>query len=103
MPCYATGTALNNVTPAHAGTLVAALMFVAIIPSATFAGVIAAATVEALLRGRGLVVIYLFLRVSGSFEQKFGFVSHHPWAVVLAVVGGAAIAAVGVGVARGGG
>lgn len=32
LACYATGAALNSVTPAHAGTLVTALMFVAIIP-----------------------------------------------------------------------
>jgi hypothetical protein len=35
LACCATGVALNSVTPAHAGTLVTTLMFVAIIPTAT--------------------------------------------------------------------
>jgi hypothetical protein len=46
LACYATGVALNSVTPANAGTLVTVLMFVAIIPTATVTGVLAAAAVE---------------------------------------------------------
>jgi uncharacterized membrane protein YbhN (UPF0104 family) len=88
LACYATGVALNSVTPANAGTVVTVLMFVAIIPSATPAGVVAAAAVEKLFFAViGVVVfLYLFLSVGGSFERKFGFLSTHPWAVTLTVV-----------------
>jgi hypothetical protein len=72
LACYATGAALNSVTPAHAGTLVTVLMFVAIIPTATVTGVLAASAVEKLLFAViGLLVyVYLFLAVGGSFERK---------------------------------
>jgi uncharacterized membrane protein YbhN (UPF0104 family) len=95
--CCATGVALNSVTPAHAGTLVTALMFVAIIPTATLAGVIAASAVEKLFFAvvGALVFVYLFLAVGGTFERKFGFLSQHPWAVAVAVAGGAFVAIVG--------
>jgi uncharacterized membrane protein YbhN (UPF0104 family) len=88
LACYATGVALNSVTPANAGTLVTVLMFVAIIPAATPAGVVAAAAVEKLFFAviGVLVFLYLFFSVSGSFERKFGFLSTHPWAVALTVL-----------------
>jgi uncharacterized membrane protein YbhN (UPF0104 family) len=88
LACYATGVALNSVTPANAGTLVTVLMFVAIIPAATPAGVVAAAAVEKLFFAviGVLVFLYLFFSVGGSFERKFGFLSTHPWAVTLTVV-----------------
>ena len=97
LACYATGVALNSVTPAHAGTLVTVLMFVAIIPSATLTGVIAAAAVEKLFFAvvGMLVFTYLFIAVGGSFERRFGFLSHHPWAVAVAVVGVATVVLVG--------
>jgi uncharacterized membrane protein YbhN (UPF0104 family) len=89
LACYATGVALNSVTPANAGTLVTVLMFVAIIPTATVTGVLAAAAVEKLFFAvvGVLVFVYLFLAVGGSFERKFGFLSQHPWAVAIAVAG----------------
>jgi uncharacterized membrane protein YbhN (UPF0104 family) len=97
LACYATGAALNSVTPAHAGTLVTVLMFVAIIPTATVTGVLAASAVEKLFFAvAGLLVYgYLFLAVGGSFEQKFGFLSRYPWAVAIAVVGAALVLTVG--------
>lgn len=93
LACYATGVALNSVTPANAGTLVTVLMFVAIIPAATITGVLAAAAVEKLFFAVvGLLVfVYLFLAVGGSFERKFGFLSRHSWAVAIAVVGAAVV------------
>jgi uncharacterized membrane protein YbhN (UPF0104 family) len=95
--CCATGVALNGLTPAQAGTLVMTLMFVAIIPTATLTGVLAAAAVEKLFFAVvGLLVyLYLFVAVGGSFERKFGFLAHHPWALPLAVVVVAAVAVVG--------
>jgi uncharacterized membrane protein YbhN (UPF0104 family) len=97
LACYATGVALNSVTPANAGTLVTVLMFVAIIPTATVTGVLAAAAVEKLFFAvvGVLVFVYLFIAVGGSFERKFGFLSSHPWAVALAAVGGALVLIVG--------
>ena len=57
-------------------------MFVAIIPTATVTGVLAAAAVEKLFFAvvRLLVFVHLFVAVGGSFERKFGFLSRHPWA-----------------------
>jgi uncharacterized membrane protein YbhN (UPF0104 family) len=97
LACCATGVALNSVTPAHAGTLVTALMFVAIIPTATLTGVLAAATVEKLFFAvaGAFVFVYLFLAVGGSFERKFGFLSDHPWAIAMAVVVGLVVVVVG--------
>jgi uncharacterized membrane protein YbhN (UPF0104 family) len=97
LACYATGVALNSVTPANAGTLVMVLMFVAIIPTATVTGVLAAAAVEKLFFAvvGVLVFAYLFIAVGGSFERKFGFLSRHPWAVAIAVVGAALVLTVG--------
>jgi len=93
LACYATGVALNNVTPANAGTLVTVLMFVAIIPTASVTGVVAAAAVEKLFFAvvGVLVFAYLFIAVGGSFERRFGFLTHHPWAVAIAVVGSAIV------------
>jgi uncharacterized membrane protein YbhN (UPF0104 family) len=97
LACYATGVALNSVTPANAGTLVTVLMFVAIIPAATAAGVLAAAAVEKLFFAviGAAVFLYLFLSVGGSFERKFGFLSQHPWATVLAIAAAAAVLGLG--------
>jgi uncharacterized membrane protein YbhN (UPF0104 family) len=63
-------------------------MFVAIIPAATAAGVVAAAAVEKLFFAviAVLVFLYLFFSVSGSFERKFGFLATHPWAVAATVI-----------------
>jgi uncharacterized membrane protein YbhN (UPF0104 family) len=103
LACYATGAALNTVTPAHAGTLVTVLMLVAIIPTATVTGVLAASAVEKLFFAVvGLLVyVYLFLAVRGSFERKLGFLSRHPWAVAVAIIGAALVLTVGARLASG--
>jgi uncharacterized membrane protein YbhN (UPF0104 family) len=95
--CCATGTALNHLLPANAGTVVTALMFVATIPSATPAGVVAAAAVEKLLFAAlgGFVWLYLFLTVGGSFDRKFGFLSQHRWAAALVAAVVIVVVAVG--------
>jgi uncharacterized membrane protein YbhN (UPF0104 family) len=97
LACYATGAALNSVTPAHAGTLVTVLMFVAIIPTGTVTGVLAAASVEKLFFAvvGAAVFAYLFIAVGGSFERTFGFLSRHPWAVAIAIVGAVLVLAIG--------
>jgi uncharacterized membrane protein YbhN (UPF0104 family) len=71
-------------------------MLVAVIPTATVTGVLAAAAVEKLFFAvvGVLVFTYLFIAVGGTFERKFGFLSHHPWAIAIAVVSGAVVAIV---------
>jgi uncharacterized membrane protein YbhN (UPF0104 family) len=88
LACCATGVALNSMTPAHGGTLVTVLMFVAIVPTATLTGILAVAAVEKIFFAvvGALVYVYLFLAVGGSFERRFGFLSTHPWAVAIVVL-----------------
>ena len=90
---YAVGVAMNNFLPANIGTFVTLLMFVAIIPSATFAGSIAAYLVQKIfftLAGT-FVYLYLFLSVPGSFDANLGNISDHPVVTVLIVGGGAVL------------
>jgi uncharacterized membrane protein YbhN (UPF0104 family) len=89
LACYATAVALNSVLPANLGTLVMLLMFTTIIAAATFAGVLAGMAVEKIfftLIG-AFCYIYLFLTVDGSFSLQLGFVSEHPWATAILLVG----------------
>jgi uncharacterized membrane protein YbhN (UPF0104 family) len=86
---YAVGVAMNNFLPANIGTLVTLLMFVALIPSCTFAGAIAAYLVQKIfftLAGT-FVYLYLFLSVPGSFTENLGNVKNNPVLVIGIVVG----------------
>jgi uncharacterized membrane protein YbhN (UPF0104 family) len=88
---YAVGVAMNNFLPANIGTLVTLLMFVALIPSCTFAGALAAYIVQKIfftIAGT-FVYLYLFLSVPGSFTENLGNVKDHPLLVVGIVAGGA--------------
>ncbi len=87
---YAVGVAMNNFLPANIGTFVTLMMFVAIIPAATFAGSIAAYLVQKIfftIAGT-FVYLYLFLSVPGSFDAEFGNLSDHP-GVSIAIAAGA--------------
>jgi uncharacterized membrane protein YbhN (UPF0104 family) len=89
LACYAAAVALNSVLPANLGTLVMLLMFTTIIAAATFAGVLAGMAVEKIfftLIG-AFCYVYLFLTVDGSFSLQLGFVSEHPWATAILLVG----------------
>lgn len=89
LACYAAAVALNSVLPANLGTLVMLLMFTTIIAAATFAGVLAGMAVEKIfftLIG-AFCYVYLFLTVGGSFSLQLGFVSEHPWATAILLVG----------------
>jgi uncharacterized membrane protein YbhN (UPF0104 family) len=89
---YAVGVAMNNFLPANIGTFVTLVMFVAIIPGATFAGSIAAYLVQKIfftIAGT-FVYLYLFLSVPGSFDENLGNISEHPVVSIL-IVGGAAL------------
>ena len=87
---YAVGVAMNRFLPANIGTFVTLIMFVAIIPAATFAGSIAAYLVQKIfftIAGT-FVYLYLFLSVPGSFDENLGNLSEHPVASILIAVGG---------------
>jgi hypothetical protein len=94
LAAYAVGTALDAVLPASLGTLVMLLMFVAIIPGVSFAGVSGAFVVEKIFftPANALVYLYLFVSVPGSFSVELGGLREHPALVVIIVVGGNSIA-----------
>ena len=86
---YAVGVAMNNFLPANIGTFVTLIMFIAIIPAATFAGAIAAYLVQKIfftIAGT-FVYLYLFLSVPGSFNENLGNISDNPVTTIL-IVGG---------------
>jgi len=86
---YAVGVAMNNFLPANIGTFVTLMMFIAIIPSCTFGGSIAAYLVQKIfftIAGT-FVYLYLFLSVPGSFHANLGNLSEHPAASLLIAVG----------------
>lgn len=88
---YAVGVAMNNFLPANIGTFVTLLMFVALIPSCSFAGALAAYIVQKIfftIAGT-FVYLYLFLSVPGSFDESLGNITEHPVASILIVAGGA--------------
>jgi uncharacterized membrane protein YbhN (UPF0104 family) len=87
---YAVGVAMNNFLPANIGTFVTLLMFVALIPSCTLGGAIAAYLVQKIfftIAGT-FVYLYLFLSVPGSFNANLGNISAHPVFTVAIVAGG---------------
>jgi uncharacterized membrane protein YbhN (UPF0104 family) len=87
---YAVGVAMNGFLPANIGTFVTLFMFVAIIPSATIGGSLAAYLVQKIfftIAGT-FVYLYLFLSVPGSFHQSLGNISDNPATTILIVVGG---------------
>jgi uncharacterized membrane protein YbhN (UPF0104 family) len=93
LACYAAAVALNWVLPANLGTWAMLLMFTTIIAGVTFAGALGALAVEKIfftLIGTACYV-YLFLTVGGSFSLQFGFISAHPLAIAILLVGVAAL------------
>lgn len=89
LACYAAAVALNWVLPANLGTWAMLLMFTTIIAGATFAGVLGSLAVEKIfftIIGTACYV-YLFLTVGGSFSLQLGFISAHPVAIVILLVG----------------
>lgn len=88
---YAVGVALNGFLPANLGTFVTLMMFIAIIPSCTFAGALGAYVVQKIfftLIG-AFTYTYMFLSVPGSFDVSFGNITSHPGLVLGIVLGGA--------------
>ena len=89
LTAYAVGVAINGFLPANIGTFVTLIMFVAIIPSATFGGAVAAFLVQKIfftIAGT-FVFLYMFLSVPGAVNLNYGRLTAHPVATILIVVG----------------
>ena len=95
---YAVGVAMNNFLPANIGTFVTLLMFIALIPSATLGGSIAAYLVQKIFFtiAGAAIYLYLFLSVPGSFDLNLGNISAHPVFSVGIVVGAVFLIAIAV-------
>jgi uncharacterized membrane protein YbhN (UPF0104 family) len=92
LAAYAAGVALNGFLPANIGTFAMLLMFVAIIPGSTFAGVLGGMVVQKIFFtvAGAFVYAYLFLSVPGSFELQLNAPHDHP-VLFLASIGTAAL------------
>jgi uncharacterized membrane protein YbhN (UPF0104 family) len=90
---YAVAVAGTDVLPASLGTLVMLVMLAAIIPGATFPGLVGGQVVHKLffVAAGAFVYLYLFLSVPGSFDIELGNISAHPF-FTLAIVAGGAVA-----------
>jgi uncharacterized membrane protein YbhN (UPF0104 family) len=89
---YAVAVALNGFLPANIGTLVMMLMFVALIPTATFPAVLSGFVVQKIPFTvlSAAVYLYLFTTVPGSFSLELGLLSEHP--VLIGVIAAGTIA-----------
>lgn len=92
LAAYAAGVALNGFLPANIGTLVALLMYVAIIPGANFPGVLGGMVVQKIFFtvASVFVYVYLFASVEGSLDLHLPVVHDHP-VLVLAIIAGAGL------------
>jgi uncharacterized membrane protein YbhN (UPF0104 family) len=96
LAAYAAGVALNGFLPANLGTLVMLLMFVAMIPGSSFAGVLGGMVVQKIfftVMGT-FVYLYLFLSVAGSFELQLNFPHDHRVLTALILAGGGILVAI---------
>jgi len=87
LAAYAAGVAMNGFLPANIGTFVMLLMFVALIPHATFSGVLGSMVVQKIFFtvAGTFVYLYLFLSVPGAFELQLGQPHDHPAAFLLGI------------------
>ena len=97
LTAFAVGVAMNNFFQASLGTVVTLLMFLAIIPGATFAGAVGASVVSQIFFtiAAGLVYIYLFVELGAAFNVNLGWLRHHPVLILAIVIGCAALVLVG--------
>ncbi|UGS38947.1 lysylphosphatidylglycerol synthase transmembrane domain-containing protein [Capillimicrobium parvum] len=89
LAAYATGVALNGFLPANIGTFVMLLMFVAIIPTADFPGVVGGILVQKIFFSLigAFVYVYLFATVEGTFNRQFKLLHDDPVLTVLLAAG----------------
>lgn len=85
----AVGVAMNSFLPANIGTFVTLLMFLAIIPGATFPGIFAAYLVNKIFFTvvGALVYLYLFIEAGSAFDVELGWIRDHP-ILLAAIIGG---------------
>jgi uncharacterized membrane protein YbhN (UPF0104 family) len=89
---YAVGVAMNGFLPANIGTFVTLMMFVALIPSCSVGGAIAAYLVQKIFYtiAGTFVYLYLFLSVPNSFDLNIGGdLKDHPVSAIVILGGGA--------------
>jgi phosphatidylinositol alpha-mannosyltransferase len=93
---YAVAVALNGFLPANIGTLVMMVMFLTLIPAATFPAVLSGFVVQKIpfTVFSAAVYAYLFATVSGSFSLKLGGLSEHPVLFAVIILGGIALLAI---------
>jgi hypothetical protein len=93
LAAYAAGVALNGVLPAGTGSVVTLLMFVAMIPGATFAGVLGGLAVQKIFfaLASAFVYVYLFATVPGTFRRQLRVPHDHPALTVLIAIGAAVL------------
>lgn len=95
---YAVGVSMNNFLPANIGTFVTLLMFVAIIPGSSFAGILAAYLVNKIFFTivGGLVYLYMFIEAGSAIDIELGWFRDHPLlALGLVAAGGFLLLVVG--------
>jgi len=95
LAAYSAGVAMNGFLPANIGTFITLVMFVAIIPSCTIGGAVAAYLVQKIfytLAGT-FVYLYMFLSVPGTFNVSFGRETSHPAATVSIALGAVVLVA----------
>lgn len=90
---YAVGVAMNSFLPANIGTFVTLLMFVALIPGSSFAGVFAAYLVNKIFFTVIGAVVYLllFLQAGAAFDVELGWFRDHSLLALMIIVGGVAL------------
>jgi len=95
LAAYAISVAMNNVLPANMGTFALLIMFVALIPGATFPGIFAGYLVQKIFFTviGAFVYLYLFLSVpgmtvEGSRSPDWSWFSAYPVFTLLVVAGG---------------
>ena len=88
---YAVGVAMNSFLPANIGTFVTLLMFVALIPGSSFAGIFAAYVVNKIFFSviGALVYLLLFLQAGAAFNVELGWFRDHAVLALFIIVGGA--------------
>jgi uncharacterized membrane protein YbhN (UPF0104 family) len=91
---YAGGNGLNAILPASAGTVAMLGLFRTSIRGSTVAGLVGATLVQNIFFAvmGGIVYLWLFLGVAGSFDVKFGWFSDNPVAALVIVVAGGFLA-----------
>jgi uncharacterized membrane protein YbhN (UPF0104 family) len=93
---YAGGAGLNSILPASAGTVTMLGLFRTSIAGSTVAGLVGATVVQNIffVIVAGIIYLWLFLSVAGSFDVQFGWFADHIALSLIIFIGGGALIAV---------